>query len=88
MSEFPDQLAEMLSREAVAASRAPDRAERLGDMIEALARGLGVTVAIATNGNAEGIETMIAGAERYALEEAASQAPFAMFIAAARGGER
>lgn len=88
MSDFPDRLAAMLSREAMAASRAPDRAERMGDMIEALARGLGFTVAIATNGNGEGIETMIAGAERYALEEAANKAPFAMLMAATRGGER
>jgi len=56
-------------------------------MIEAVARGLGFTVAIATNGNAEGIETMIAAAERYALEEAANKAPFAQFMAMARGDQ-
>ena len=57
----------------------------MGDMIEALARGLGFTVAIAANGNAEGIDTMITAAERYAMEEAADKAPFARFMAVARG---
>lgn len=85
MSDFHDKLALLLSREAADAGKAADRAERMGDMIEALARGLGFTVAIATNGNAEGIETMISAAERYALEEAADKAPLAQFMAVARG---
>lgn len=84
MSEFHDKLAAMLSKEAAAAGKATDRAERMGDMIEALSRGLGFTVAIAANGNAEAIDTMIAGAERYALEEAADKARFAQIMAMAR----
>lgn len=84
MSDFHDRLAAMLSKEAAAAAKAPDRHERMGDMIEGLARGLGFTVAIAANGNAETIDTMIAGAERYALEEAADKAPLAQFMAAIR----
>lgn len=84
MSSFHDQLSSLLSREAAAAGKAADRAERMGDMIESLARGLGFTVAIAANGNAEGIDTMIAAAERYALEEAADKAPFAQFMALTR----
>ena len=87
MSDFHDKLAALLSKEASAAAKVPDRAERMGDMIEAVARGLGFTVAIAANGNGEAIETMIAGAERYALEEAAEKAPFAQFMAMARGGQ-
>lgn len=85
MSDFHDRLSSMLAKEATAASKAPDRHERMGDMIEGLARGLGFTVAIAANGNAETIDTMISGAERYALEEAADKAPFAQFMAMARG---
>jgi len=84
MSDFHDKLSALLAKEAAAAGRVPDRAERMGDMIEALARGLGFTVAIATNGDAQGIETMVAAAERYALEEAADKAPVAKFMAAAR----
>ena len=84
MSDFHDRLSTMLAKEATAASKAPDRHERMGDMVEGLARGLGFTVAIAANGNAETIDAMIAGAERYALEEAADKAPFAQFMAAVR----
>lgn len=85
MSDFHSRLASMLAKEAADAGKAADRPERMGDMIEALARGLGFTVAIAANGNAEGIDTMIAAAERYALEEAAEKADFAKFMAVARG---
>lgn len=81
MSGFHDRLASMLAMEAQDAGMATDRPERMGDMIEALARGLGFTVAIAANGDPEAIETMIAAAERYALEEAASKADFARFMA-------
>jgi hypothetical protein len=84
MSDFHDKLASLLSREAAAAAKAPDRHERMGDMIEAIARGLGFTVAIAANGNGPMIEAMIAGAENYALQEAADKADFAKFMAAAR----
>jgi carbamoylphosphate synthase large subunit len=84
MSDFHDRLSAMIAKEATQASKAPDRAERLGDMIEGLARGLGFTVAVAANGNAETIDVMISGAERYALEEAADKAPFAQFMAAMR----
>ncbi|MBG7616515.1 hypothetical protein IWC96_14650 [Brevundimonas sp. BAL450] len=84
MSEFHGRLASMLSKEASDAGKATDRPERMGDMIEALARGLGFTVAIAANGDPEAIETMIAAAEKYALEEAASKADFARFMALAR----
>lgn len=84
MTDFPDRLASMLAKEAAEAGKAPDRAERMGDMIEAIARGLGFTVAIAANGEADGIDTMISAAERYALEEAAQKAPFAQFMAEAR----
>lgn len=84
MSEFHDKLASLLSREAAAAAKVPDRAERMGDMIEAIARGLGFTVAIAANGDGDAIETMISAAEKYALDEAADKAPFAQFMALAR----
>lgn len=91
MSGFGDAISSLLAKTAADASKAPDRAERLGDMIEALARGLGFTIAIAANGNAETIDTMIQGAEQYALQEAAEKAPFAQFMALAarqnRAGE-
>lgn len=85
MSDFHSRLSAMLAKEASDAAKAADRHERMGDMVEGLARGLGFTVAIAANGNAETIDTMIAGAERYALEEAADKAPFAQFMAIVRG---
>lgn len=84
MSDFHDKLSALLAKEAAEAGKSPDHAERMGDMVEALARGLGFTVAIAVNGDANGIETMIAAAERYALEEAAEKAPVAKFMGAAR----
>ncbi len=85
MNDFSDRLASMLAKEASAAGKAPDRAERMGDMIEALARGLGFTVAVAANGAPEAINTMITAAEQYAVEEAAEKAPIAQFMAAVRG---
>lgn len=85
MTDFHSRLSSMLAKEAADAGKAADRPERMGDMIEALARGLGFTVAIAANGNPEGIDTMISAAERYALEEAADKADFAKFMAVARG---
>lgn len=84
MSDFHTRLASMLAKEAAEAAKVPDRAERMGDMIEALARGLGFTVAVATNGDPTRTETMITAAERYALEEAAAKAPFAQFMAGLR----
>lgn len=84
MSDFHSRLSAMLAKEAADAAKTPDRHERMGDMIEGLARGLGFTVAIAANGNAETIDTMIAGAERYALDEAADKAPLAQFMALTR----
>ncbi|MGH6977898.1 MAG: hypothetical protein ACRED4_01170 [Brevundimonas sp.] len=84
MSDFHNRLSAMLAKEAADAAKALDRDERMGDMIEGLARGLGFTVSIAANGDPEGIDTMIAAAERYALEEAAEKAPFAQFMAAMR----
>ncbi len=87
MGDFHSRLSSLLAAEASEASKCPDRAERMGDMIEALARGLGFSVAIATNGDPSGTETMIAAAERYALEEAASKASFARFMALARANQ-
>lgn len=84
MSDFHSRLASMLSKEAADANKSADRAERMGDMIEAMARGLGFTVAIAANGRRDGIDTMIAAAEQYALQEAAEKAPFAEFMAQIR----
>ena len=84
MTDFHDKLSSLLSREAASAAKAPDRAERMGEMIESIARGLGFTVAIAANGNSAMIETMITAAEAYALQEAADKADFAKFMAIAR----
>jgi len=88
MTDFHSRLAAMLSKEAAEDGKVPDRAERMGDMIEALARGLGFTVAVAANGDAQAIDTMIAAAEKYALEEAADKAPFAQLMAVARGHQQ
>lgn len=82
MTDFHDRLAGMLAKEA---SAAHGDADRLGEMIEAVARGLGFTVAIAARGDPQTIDAMIAGAEAYALQEAADKAPFAQFMAQVKG---
>lgn len=67
MSDFADALASISSKEAAAARRDPDR---MAEMIEQLARALGLSIAIASGGDKKTLETLCAGAEAYVMEEA------------------
>ena len=67
MSHFPDDLADLVANEAAASRR--DTA-RIVEMIERLAAALGLTIAIASRGDPKMVETLLAGAEAYAMEEA------------------
>jgi hypothetical protein len=67
VSNFPNELAYLVAKESAASRR--DTA-RIVEMIERLAAALGMTIAIASHGDPQKIETPIAGAEAYAMEEA------------------
>jgi hypothetical protein len=73
---FADKLHSLTSKEMAQANQAKD-AERMGDVVEALARALGFSIAIATKGDPKGIDTMIEGATAYAHGEAVDKAKFA-----------
>jgi hypothetical protein len=80
-ADFASKLAVLTSAEAAAASLNPDR---MGVIIERLAAALGFTIAMAAQGDRDGIDTMIAGAEAYAHQEAVHKAAFARFMALAK----
>lgn len=82
MADFADRLAALVSKEASAASRDP---ERMGAMIERLACALGFTAALAAGGDGPTIDRLLSGAEGYAHEEAVSKAPIAKFMRSMRG---
>lgn len=79
---FTNQLTSMISKEATAAH---GDHERMGALVETLARSLGFTVALACRGDAAAIDEMMTGAEGYAHGEAVAKAPFAAFMAVAKG---
>jgi hypothetical protein len=70
VSNFPNELADLVAKEVSAARR--DTA-RMVEIIERLSAALGMTIAIASHGDPKMIETLIAGAEAYAMEEAVSR---------------
>ncbi len=78
MTDFADKLANLLSLELPLARRDPDR---MGEMIERLAAGIGFTIAIATGGDPQRTDTMIEGAMAYAHSEAVDRAKIARFLA-------
>ena len=77
MATFDDQLSHLISEEAAAAH---NDADRLGAMIERMARALGFTIAIASRGDGKTIDTMIEGATAYAHEEAVDKSRFGQFM--------
>lgn len=81
MSQFPAALASMLAKEATAAKDDPDR---MGEMVEAIARGLGFTVAILARGNPAMIDEVMTGADAHAHAEAVDKAPIIRLMAIAR----
>jgi len=70
---FHDTLASLCARELSAALAAKD-ADRASDVVTALGTMLGRTIARATNGSAEGIDTMLIAAEQLVASEAAGMA--------------
>lgn len=80
--QFASTLVLLVSRE-VAASRGNQ--ERLAFVIERLSASLGFTVALAANGHGPTIDTLIAGAEQYAHQEAVARSGFAGMMHALRG---
>ena len=85
MSETPfeDRLAALVSMEL---SHARRDADRMGVLIERLAGSLGLVIAAATRGNAEGIDEMIAGAEGYIHSTAVERSEFIRWME--RAGEQ
>ena len=83
--DFPTALAGLVSAEMAAAH---GDAERIGSVIEALARSLGFTVALACGGNARAVDEMLEGANAYAHEEAVAKAAFVAFMANPAGRSR
>lgn len=84
MSEFLSSFPMSLAREVSAASKAPDRIERMADLIEGVARALGFTIAMAADGDRKLIDTFLAGVENYVAEEAAWRASQAELMAQLR----
>lgn len=82
-ANFADKLAALVS-----CSAKEGDAEHMGMMIERLAAALGFTIALASRGDAETIDRMIAGAESYAHAEAVHKAPFARFIGEIKASKR
>lgn len=76
MSDFADKLHSLTSRELSEAMQANDHV-RIGAAIELLARAVGFTLAIATNGNQSGVDEMMVGVEKYIHEEAVSKSKLA-----------
>jgi len=82
MGTFIETVQALAAKEA---AQAHGDADRLGAMVEGLARALGFTVAIACRGDAKAIDEMMTGAEAYAHAEAVEKAPFGRFMALAKG---
>ncbi len=73
--DFSDRLASVISGQAARARRDP---ELYAEMIERLAASLGITIAMAANGEGAQIDMLIEGATAHAHEEAVSWAPLAV----------
>lgn len=71
MSEFDQSFTALVAKEAAASRGDP---ERLGSMIERLSASLGMTIALATNGDPAGIDTMVTGCEAHIHAEAVDKA--------------
>lgn len=66
-TSFEDALARLVSAEALMAK---DNPARMSALLERLGAALGLTVAVASNGNGTTIDTLIEGVTDYAHEEA------------------
>lgn len=81
MRDFEDELATMARREFPAAKDDP---ERLASMIARLMHTAGFTIAMATDGDAKAMSTLLIGAEAHLTESAAENAPVAQLLARLR----
>lgn len=82
MSDFENRLQAMCAAEASAGAK---DADRMGAMVENIARALGFTIAMAARGDPKVIDEMMHGADAYAHAEAVDKAPFARFMSAVKG---
>lgn len=80
MSNFRSDLIRLVSREAAAERQ---NTAGLADMIECISAALGMSIAIASRGDPKMIDTLMSGAEAYALEEAVERS--AVIAALQRG---
>lgn len=69
---FNDTLTRLVTREAHASQRDPDR---MANLVERLASSLGVAVAIGAHGDPAKIDRLMMGAEKHAHSEAVEAAP-------------
>lgn len=81
MSDFSNKLASLLAAELPIARRNPDR---MGEMIERIAAGLGLTIAMACGGDPQRVDTLLEGATAYAHREAVERSPIARVLAGGR----
>lgn len=70
-SDFNNTFTALIAKEAAASRSDP---ERMGSMIERLSASLGMTIALATNGDPAGIDTMVTGCEAHIHAEAVDRA--------------
>lgn len=79
--KFADSLAALCAAEL---SAAHGDADRIGAMIERLTSSLAFTIAMASGGRVEAMETFIAGAESYLAECATGHAKLGAFMVSGR----
>lgn len=77
MADFEDELATLARREFFAAKGDP---ERIAAMIERLMHTAGFTIAMATDGDAKAMSTLLIGAEAHLNECAADSALMAQLL--------
>ena len=82
MSDFADRLSALVSKEM---AEAHGDQERIGIIIERLIHSAAFTIAIAAEGNAKGMETLLHGADAYLYEAATDHAKVGQLMASARG---
>ncbi len=82
--DFSEKLAALCAIELAHARRDPDR---MGAMIERLCASLGLTISVAGNGTAQGIDGFMSGVEGYVHAEAVAQSKLAAFLAECRDAQ-
>ena len=73
-----EEVAKVISQQAVACRKNP---ELWGELIEQIASSLGFTIALAAQGDADKIDTLMTGAEAHAHATAVERAPLAALMA-------